>query len=88
MHGAKLEIPAFTQGKTQLSAKDVHTTRTIANVHIHVIGHVHSKYTIFYGPLPVDYLSKCGAKEVPLIDIIVPLCCSLCSLSESVGPFG
>ena len=68
LHGATLQVPAFTRGKTQLSAKDVHTTRTIVNVRIHVervIGHVRSNYTILCGPLPVDYLSKCGAEEVP-----------------------
>ena len=57
LHGAKLQIPAFTRGKTQLSAKDVHTTRTIMNVRIHVervILHIRSNYTILHGPLRVD----------------------------------
>ena len=89
LHGAKLQISAFTRGKTQLSAKDIHTKRTIVIVHTHfegVIGHIRLKYTILRGPLPVDYISKCDAKEVPLLDRIFPLGCALCSLSESVVP--
>ena len=33
---AKLHIPAFTKGKSQLSALEVENTRRIANVQIHV----------------------------------------------------
>ena len=68
----------------------MHDTRGIANVRIHVervTGHVHRKYTILSGTLPVDYLSKRCGEELPLIDIIVPLCCVLSNLSESVVPF-
>ena len=36
MMQAKLHIPAFTKGKSQLSAMEVTETRTIANVRIHV----------------------------------------------------
>ena len=89
LKGVKLYIPAFTRGKPQLSAKDVHDTRVIANVRIHVervIGHVRRKYTILSGTLPVDYLSKRCGEELPVIDI-VPLCCALSNLSESVVPF-
>lgn len=35
-HGATLHIPAFTKGKSQLSAKDVEQTRKIAHLKIHV----------------------------------------------------
>ena len=46
---AKLHIPAFTRGKSQLSATEVEETRKIANVRIHVervIGYVRQKYKI------------------------------------------
>ena len=36
MRQARLHIPAFTKGKDQLSAIEVHETRTTANVRIHV----------------------------------------------------
>ena len=32
---ARLSIPAFTKGKSQLSAIEIEETRTIANVRIH-----------------------------------------------------
>ena len=36
VHQAKLNIPTFTKGKSQLSALEIEETRSIANVHIHV----------------------------------------------------
>ena len=49
MMQASLLIPAFTKGKSQLSALEVENTRTIANFCIHVervIGCVRQKYSI------------------------------------------
>ena len=54
----------------------------------HLIGHIRSQCTVLCELFLVDYLSKCGAEEVPLIGRIVPLCCALCSLSESVVCLG
>ena len=84
VQGAKLHIPAFTKGKAQLSAEEVHETREIANVRIHVervIGLVRQKYSILRGILPIDYLFKRRGGDVPIIDRIVPLCCALCNIS-------
>ena len=56
---AKLVIPAFTKGKSQLDPVDVERTRGIANVRIHVervIGLLKRKYTILEGTLPTDFL--------------------------------
>ena len=53
---AELVIPAFTKVKPQLQAKDVETTRKIANVRIHVervIGHFKKRYQILDDPLPI-----------------------------------
>ena len=52
---AKLHIPAFTKGKSQLSALEVEDTR-IANVQIHVehvIGCMRQKFTILHSTLPI-----------------------------------
>ena len=54
MRQARLVIPAFTKGKSQLDPVDVEKTRGIANVRIHVervIGLLHRKYTIREGTL-------------------------------------
>ena len=58
---AKLTIPAFTKGKSQLDPVDVERTRGIANVRIHVecvIGLLRREYTILQSTLPTDYLTN------------------------------
>ena len=90
LSGGTLHIPSFTKGKSQLPAADVHTTRTIANVRIHVervIGHVRQKYSILGGTLPLDYLQTTPRDSTPLISRIVRVCCALTNISESVVPF-
>lgn len=60
MMQATLLIPAFTKGKDQLTAVEVHETRTIANVRIHVervIGFIKQKYTILQSTLPIHFLT-------------------------------
>ena len=59
MMQASLQIPAFTKGKSQLSALEVENTRMIANECIHVecvIGCVRQKFLILQGTLPIDFL--------------------------------
>ena len=76
---ATLHIPAFTKGKGQLSALEVHETRKIANVRIHVervIRTVRQKYSILQSTLPIQYVNKKG--NCPTIDMIVHVCCALC----------
>ena len=49
LHGATLDIPAFTRGRDQLSPEDVEATRKLANVRIHVeriIGAVCQRFQI------------------------------------------
>ena len=36
LHGAKLEIPAFTRGKVQLTQRDVEVSKKLSQVRIHV----------------------------------------------------
>ena len=53
VHGVKLEIPAFTRGKGQLSQRDVELSKQLSKVRIHVeqvIGNLKNKYTILKGP--------------------------------------
>ena len=59
LKGARLEIPAYTKGKTQLSSLEVEETQRLANVRIHVervIGLVRQKYQILSGILPIETL--------------------------------
>ncbi|XP_033729835.1 uncharacterized protein LOC117319035 [Pecten maximus] len=75
---ASLVIPAFTKGKSQLSAKEVEQTRKIAHVRIHVeraIGRL-KNYNILSSSLSMHM--------VPHIDSIVTICSSLCNLQPKL----
>ena len=87
VHGAKLEIPAFTRGKTQLSQRDVELSKQLSSVRIHVervIGHLKNKYTLLKGPLPVTLLKHKGDKGYANIDKILVVCAALTNLSLSI----
>ena len=90
MMQAKLNIPAYTKGKHQLTAMDVEETRSIANVRIHierVIGAVRQRYTILSGTLPIHLVMKRTGENCLLIDRIVRVCCALHNVTDSVVPF-
>ena len=86
MMQASLHIPAFTKGHSQLSAMEVHETRNIANVRIHVervTGVVRQKYSILQSTLCIHYVHR-REGQPPLIDNIVSVCCALCNICDSV----
>ena len=61
VHGAKLEIPAFTKGKSQLSRAEVETSRRLAHVRIHVervIGRLRKKCKILQHTLPITLTKR------------------------------
>ena len=87
---ARLHIPAFTKGKSQLSSLEVEETRNIANVRIHVervIGCIKQKYPILQSTLPITFLSSRKGEDTPLVDHIVRVCCALTNVCNSVVPF-
>ena len=87
---AKLHIPAFTKGKSQLSALEIEDTRKIANVRIHVervIGCVRQKFCILQSTLPIHFVFTRKGEDTPLIDRIVRICCALNNVCNSVVPF-
>ena len=87
---ARLHIPAFTRGKSQLTATEVEETRSIANVRIHVervIGCVRQKFTILQSTILVTFLTTRKGEDIPIIDRIVRVCCALTNLCDSVVPF-
>ena len=89
MQQCQLYIPAFTRGKSQLSALEVHETRTIANVRIHVervIGNVRKKYSILQSRIPIHFTTTREDNELPVIDYIVNVCCALTNVCDSVVP--
>lgn len=92
LYAATIKIPAFTKGKKQLEGIEVEQTRSIANVRIHVervIGNIRKKYQILGSTQPIDYLIAKTNRDnsIPILDMIVTVCCALNNLCNSVVPF-
>ena len=88
---SELLIPAFTKGKTQLSAKEVEVSHKIASVRIHierVIGLLRNRYTILKGILPLRLLKSIKDEKSSSIiancDKIVVVCSALTNLNGSI----
>jgi len=87
VYGAKLEIPAFTRGKNQLSQREVEYSKQLSTVRIHVervIGRLKNKFRILRGPLPITMLKHKCDTNVSNIDKVLHVCASLINLNESV----
>lgn len=87
--GARLRIPAYTRGKSQLSRKEVETSRQLARVRIHVervIGQLRKKYSILSQTLPISIIKCPGdyGKKLCTIDKILIVTAALTNLSSSV----
>ena len=90
--GVELIIPAFTRGKSQLSAEDVETTRQIASIRIHieqVIGLLKNRFNILSsGPLPLTMIKSLSDEtmdsETTSIDKIVTVCAILVNLGDGI----
>ena len=88
-HGACLQIPAFTRGKSQLALSEVERTRNLASVRIHVervIGHIRRKYPILDSTVPIKLLIT-DETELTSLDKIVRVACGLTNVCSSVVPF-
>ena len=73
MHQAEAKLPAFTTGKTQLTAKEVQEVRELAAVKIHIerlIVVIKQKYTILEGTLPISFIKTDGT-EVSIADKLI-----------------
>jgi hypothetical protein len=85
---AKLEIPAFRVGKTQLHPLEVEETRKIGNVRVHVervIGMLRQKYEILTRRMPITMLNSHN-KDCPVVTKIVRVCCALINLCTEIIP--
>ena len=73
-----LIIPAFTKGKSQLSAKEVETTRKIAHVRIHVERAIERLNTFNI------LCTNMSMYMVPHADSIVTICSAICNLQPKL----
>ena len=88
---AELLIPAFTRGKSQLSAREVEVSWKIGSVRIHierVIGLLKSRYTILQGILPLSLLKnikdEAASATFASCDKIVTVYAAPTDLGESI----
>ena len=89
IYGARLEIPAFSRGKKQLSLQEVEYSKRLSKVRIHVervIGLLKNKYTILQSTLPISLLKHKHDSEYANIDRILTVCAALVNLCPSVVP--
>ena len=84
-------IPAFTRGKSQLSAKKVQVSWKIAPLRIHIerfIGLLKNRYTLLQGILTSRLLKSVKDEAVSAmfanVDKIVTVCAALTNLGESI----
>ena len=76
--GATLKVPHFTKGKSQLSGKEVDTSRQLSNVRIHVervIGQV-KKFRMLQNIVPLT--------QIDLLDDIMGIVCAIINLTISI----
>ena len=86
---AEAVLPAFTKGKSQLSAKEVLESRELARVPIHVerlIGMVKQKYSILDSVLPISFIKQDVGNDKSVADKLMVICCALVNLCESIVP--
>ena len=88
---AELVIPSFTKGKTQLSAKEVETSREKSAIRIHierVIGLLKNRYTILQGTLPIQMIKslkdEADKADLASIDRLLTVCAVLVNLGPSI----
>ena len=87
LHGASLEIPAFTQGRQQLSQEDAEKSKQLSKVRIHVervIGLLKNRYTILKGTLNIKLIKHKNDTEIANIDKLLTVCSALTNLGEPV----
>ena len=84
LQGARLEIPAFTRGKNQLSQKDVEISKQLSKVQIHVEQLMKNRYTILKGPMPLNIIKHKGDTDVANINKILVVCSALTNLGEPI----
>ena len=85
--GAKLEIPAFTRGKRQLTQKEVEKSKQLSAVRIHlerIIGILKNRYSIMKGPVTTKLLKHRGDGKYANIDKFLVVCSALTNLGKRV----
>ena len=82
LRGTTLYIPPFTKGKSQLSQREVETSRKLSSLRIHVeraIGRI-KHYKILQNVFPISLLKSTHDTEYATIDKVLTVCAALSNL--------
>ena len=82
LRGTSLCIPPFTKGKSQLSQREVETSRVLSSLRIHVeraIGRI-KHYKILQHVFPIALLKSSHDNDFATIDKVLIVCAALCNL--------
>ncbi|XP_072219756.1 uncharacterized protein [Leuresthes tenuis] len=80
---AEVKMPAFTESRHQLDAKDAEETRKMTHLRTHVeriIGVVRDTYSILSSNIPVSMAEPCAGETVAFVDKVVTVCCALANV--------
>ena len=84
---AQLKIPAFTKGRSQLTAYEIESTRKIAHLRIHVervIGVLTGKYRILNNTIPTEWLIRRENETVVTLDKVVTVACAMVNICPGI----
>jgi len=78
-----LEIPAFTKGLYQPFPIDVEKKQQCLQIHVQVEwvnGATRQHFFIYSSVLPIQYMKRINYNDVPVVDKVVQVSCTCCSL--------
>ena len=81
LRGMTLAIPPFTKGKSQLSQREVETSRELSRVRIHVeraIGRI-KHFKLLQQTWPISLLKSPDETDFATIDKVLIVCAALCN---------
>lgn len=87
LQGSTLAIPPFTKGKTQLSQREVETSRELSRVRIHVeraIGRI-KHYRILQHRFPISLIKTNVQTDFATIDKVLVVCAALSNLQPQLA---
>jgi hypothetical protein len=87
MKGAEVKIPTFTRGRSQLTALEVESTRSLAHLRIHVervIGALCGKFSILNDVIPIEMVLAREGEELTTLDKIVFVACALLNICDQI----
>uniref|UniRef100_A0A8C6UNG6 THAP-type domain-containing protein n=1 Tax=Neogobius melanostomus TaxID=47308 RepID=A0A8C6UNG6_9GOBI len=80
---AKVKIPLFAKGLSQLDTKDIKASAHLRTHVERVVGSVHNRFKMLHTKIPIRLLLPCENEEMTLLDKLVNVCCILVNMCPS-----